>query len=295
MDVPSRVTIVHYLINADMKFNITFSIIVAAAVMAGCGGSNPTPSIPSSACVLMSASKSGGGGFLTDYQYGSDGRLIAIRYKPSSGTKDSAAVADMSIVHYYTGTLGLPAYSATTYTGDDPGRDMSLFIGSPQESHSGFNDGKDTFTDVRTFYFGYDGKGRINEVKEETPNVVGDYEYDLFISYDANDNVSQLQLKYTTGPNQTLTMTPAGYDDKVNPFSDTKGGRFIFSNWDYAQTLFTSLSKHNCLGYQVGDTKITTTYTYNEQNYPLVQTDVNYNSYSGQTGTTNITYQYVCK
>lgn len=225
------------------------------------------------------------------YRYKSDGTVSSITKRgPVGNLLDSTAVSYDHVSQYSPGnTAGTfnfttAVFQGNVYTGQPTRSDVSITIGGV-EQHNYWS----------YFYF-YDTKGRIIKVGEQTNNVIGDYEYDLNITYDDNDNVASLTYVITTGPNTSYTIVAAGYDDKPNPYSGLKNYPFyMHRGWDNydPESVFDALSKHNLLGYTFSGITRTIAYTYNSNGFPTLRRNTNTNA-SG-SATIDETYAYECK
>jgi YD repeat-containing protein len=154
-----------------------------------------------------------------------------------------------------------------------------------------------------TYSFSYDSKNRLSKVSEYTAGVPNDKEWNLTISYNEKNNVTQLQYAWTTHPSEPVTTIPvSGYDDKPTPYTAVKYYKFLMNNyaWDNydPEPVLTVLSANNPLDYTLNkgnplEFKRTMSYTYNEQGFPTERTNTNKNS-SGEA-TFKQTFSYSCK
>jgi hypothetical protein len=172
------------------------------------------------------------------------------------------------------------------------------FDAFPSEAQVAMQEGAVTHTNVYHYFFFYDNKNRLRKVGEQTDLVVGDYEYDLTIQYNDQDNVTALSYENTTGPAGVFTIGASGYDNKPNPFAGIKNWYFFmhagWNNYD-PEPIFTALSKNNLLGYTMPDGfKRETTFTYNEKNFPVIRTNKNTTS-AGSTASFTEMFNYQCQ
>lgn len=227
-----------------------------------------------------------------EYTYGANGKISLIKKFTGGGyhvLSDSIVVGDYTTVAYYTSGSGFPMIQTTVYKGS--------LDGMPTEANVALQEGAITHTNVYHYFFFYDSKNRLNKVGEQTDNYIGDWEYDLDILYNDQDNVSALKYTFTTGPNTITTIPATGYDDKPNPFAGIKNWYFLmhaaWNNYD-PEPLFTALSKNNPLGYTTVDGfKRAIAYTYNDKGFPIKRMSTNTNS-SG-TYSFEESYDYQCK
>jgi YD repeat-containing protein len=180
--------------------------------------------------------------------------------------------------------------------------DGNIFTSKPTKANVSITEGAIEQRNFYTFFFFYDAKGRLETVGEQTDYVSGDFEWDLHITYDDNDNVTQLQYEFTTGPRDPIPpVVASGYDKNPTPYSGVNGWKFLlnnssWNNYDPAPILV-ALSQNNPLGYTTGEgaNKWTRTmsYTYNEQGFPVECVNTNVSA-QGETGFRQ-TFAYTCK
>jgi len=225
------------------------------------------------------------------YEYSTDDKLLAIRNYSGSSLELSTTVEEYSLVSKYTSSSGFPMIQTTVYEGGSIYYDQL-----PVKASISQTEGAITRTDIFTYYFYYDSKNRLAKVSEETKNVVGDWEYDLFIGYNDKDNVTTLKYTWTTGPNTTTTIVASGYDDKPSPYSGLRTWKYLVS-WDANDPsgVFAQLSKNNLLGYTAGDWSREITYTYNENGYPISRTITQKNNITAGTNSWVETFAYNCQ
>ena len=153
----------------------------------------------------------------------------------------------------------------------------------------------------KQYFFFYDDKSRLTKISEKTV-FAGDGEWDLTISYNDKNNVTELLYEWVTGPITGATrITATAYDDKPTPYASMAAWKFLMSNyaWDNydPEPVLTALSSNNPLDYSfgTGDNLFTRTmtYTYNEQGFPLARINTNKNK-NGEY-TFNQTFSYTCQ
>jgi hypothetical protein len=277
------------------KINQLLVVVTSVLLFSSCKKTTTSVSPPgTAACKPTTESTTLSGNNATyEYTYGANGKVSLIKKFIGGGyhvLADSIVVGDYTIVEYYNSNYsGYPMIQTTVYKGS--------LDGMPTEAQVSLQEGAVTQTDVWHYFFFYDNKNRLNKVGEQTDHVVGDWEYDLDILYNDQDNVVGLKYSNTTGSNTTTTIPATGYDDKPNPFAGIKNWYFLmhaaWNNYD-PEPLFTALSKNNPLGYTMPDGfKRTMTYNYNDKGFPMKRMNTNTNtsgSYSFEE-----TYDYQCK
>lgn len=153
-----------------------------------------------------------------------------------------------------------------------------------------------------TYFFFYDAQNRLVKIGEQTDHIANDWEYDLIISYDEHNNVTQLFYERTTGPREAIPpVTVTAYDDKPSPYTGVKSYKFLMNNynWDNYDPgyILAALSVNNPLDYTIeaGDTmwKRTMTYQYNEHGFPIEC--INTNTSKNGESTFVQTFSYRCQ
>jgi hypothetical protein len=252
------------------------------------------PLANSTACRLTKVSTTGSGtnGSAVP-EYATDGKLIGLKHYNGNSLESSTTVGNSSlVVNYKSSSTGYDMIETTIFQGS-----ISDTFQLPVKASIALQEGLITHTDVWTYFFYYDTKNRLAKVSEETPNVAGDWEYDLFIRYDENDNVAGLKYTNTTGPNTSTVIVPSGYDDKQNPYSSLITWRYL-ANWGAGDpsSIFAQLSKNNPLGFTLPDGfKKTNSYTYNDKGFPVTNISTNTNISGGNPATSTTTYNYLCQ
>ncbi len=277
-----------------MRKNISlFIILLFIILLNSCKktGTAPLPSTPAACKLVKESSTLSGNEDTYEYAYGADGNISSIK-KFIGGhyhvLQDSSLVSDISIAGY--NVLDWP-YGSNLIKYDLP---FELFPTKAQVSQT---EGAITHVNQYTYFFFYDSKNRLYKVGEQTDYFIGDYEYDLTIYYNDQDNVTGLSYEFTTGPRTVTTITSSGYDDKPTPFAGIKNWPFImhaaWNNYD-PEPLFTALSKNNPLGYTMPDgLKREMSYVYNDKGLPVKRMNTNKNS-SG-TYSFEETFDYDCQ
>ncbi len=272
------------------KINQLFVLLFFVLLLSSCKKSGtPAPASNLPTCKPKTESTTLAGNNATyQYSYNADGKITTIKKFIGAAIVDSIVVGNSTIVSYYQSSSGFNMIQTTVYTGS--------LDGMPSEAQVALQEGAVTHTDVWHYFFFYDNKDRLVKVGEQTDNVIGDYEYDLSIFYNDQDNVTELSYEFTTGPNTITTLVPSGYDNKPTPFAGIKNWYFFMhAGWDNydPEPLFTALSKNNPLGYTMPDGfKREMTYIYDGNGFPAKRMNTNINS-SG-TYSFEETYDYEC-
>ncbi|MEP7144929.1 MAG: hypothetical protein ABI707_18740 [Ferruginibacter sp.] len=278
--------------NTHLVVLLFFALLIDSCTKTTTPALTATPGV-AAVCIPKTESTTLAGNSATyEYLYNSDGKITTIK-KFIGGfyhvLEDSTVIGDNSMVSY--GGLNNPPGDSYTIVFNG-----SIFDGMPSQAQTALTEKGITRTDVNTYFFFYDYKNRLFKVGEQTDLVIGDWEYDLSIFYNDQDNVTALSYEWTTGPRTVTTETASGYDDKPTPFAGIKKWYFLmhaaWNNYD-PEPLFTALSKNNPLGYTSNDWKRTMTYTYNDNGFPVKRMNTNTNS-SG-TYTFEETYDYQCR
>lgn len=255
-------------------------------------GTSPASPATQTACQLISESTTLSGNHATyDYTYDTKGNIIMMKKFIGDSyhvLQDSSLVSDISIARF--NVYDWPYVSTLMEY------DVSFDL-MPAKSHLAFTENGITRVNQFTYFFFYDAKNRLYKVGEQTDNVTGDYEYDLTIYYNDDDNVTSLSYEFTTGPRTITTITASGYDDHPTPFAAIKNWPFImhaaWNNYD-PEPLFTALSKNNPLGYTMPDgSKREMTYTYNSNGFPTVRSNTNITA--NDTASFDETFDYACQ
>jgi hypothetical protein len=278
-----------------MKNQLTVCILFVALILNGCGPkSSPSPSPTTAACRVAKFSSSSGGVFSSSVpEYDNDGRLTNLKKYERNSLQYSLTLGEYIVeTKWKNGSTDF--IETVEFSGGGIFADQL-----PTKATIALTEGTTTRTEVNTYYFYYDSKSRLNKVKQETPRVVGDREYDLLISYNDQDNVIAIEYVITTGtiPNIRNIITASGYDDKPNPYSSLRTWKYLVS-WDYGYSIFAQLSKNNPLGYtwpSANGFKQTSTYTYNDKDYPVIKTNTNSNNTGNPPFTYTDTFDYVCQ
>jgi hypothetical protein len=162
-------------------------------------------------------------------------------------------------------------------------------------------DGVDT-PNYTSYFFEYDEKGRLVLVGQQTNNIAGDWEWDLEVTYDDDDNVQELFYFFTTGPADTFTrITVNAYDDHPTPYSGIGDPwKFLQSNfaWNTGEPVpvLTALSANNPLDYTLSGvygvaSTSTIEYTYDVQGPPAA---AHHTLYGLKTTVYDRTFTYAC-
>ena len=261
-------------------------------IIASCdkkGTTQPTSGKAPCRLTMISSQSTGHNGGAT-YEYDNDGRLITITNYSGNSPEAITTLSETSMVSNYTSSAGFPMVQTIVFEGG------GLFNGYlPSKSSMAQQEGTITHTQVRDYLFYYDSKDRIGKVSEVTPNAIGDWEWDLFISYDDHDNVTSLKYEWNTGPNTSTIIPATGYDDKPSPYSGLRTWKYL-ANWDGdVLTMLAQLSKNNPLGFIQGDWTRKITYEYNENGYPIIQNNKQFVKGNIDTARWVENFNYVCQ
>jgi hypothetical protein len=281
--------------------NITW-LVVAMGLLNSCKKDSTAavpPPLSVANCVLKSEATSLVGNEKTfEYQYDQNGNPKEVKiYNRFGGLISTCRVGSNTVTwNNNPQTEGWDRETNTVYQTSD------IFTGFPAKASVSFREDLITQVNVWTYFFFYDAKGRLITVGEQTDNVPGDWEYDLNISYDKNDNVTSLQYVWTTGPREPIPpITVKKYDDKPTPYAGVKGWQFLnvnfaWNNYD-PEPLITALSKNNPLDYTMGagadKWERNMVYTYNEAGFPIERK--NTNKHEGGEYTFLQTFAYDCQ
>jgi hypothetical protein len=279
-----------------MKSILLFVLVFSSVMFYGCDkAASPSPS-PSgtSNCKLLSESTSLSGNEATyEYTYSADGNVTSIK-KFIGGIYH--VLADSTVVFYDHVTHYAPAKTPGTFNSSTISYNANIFTGLPTQADVSITiDG----VEQRHYYayaFSYDTKNRLIKISEQTPTVVNDWEYDLEVSYNDQDNVTALTYKATTGTNSVTVIAAAGYDDKPTPFAGIKNWPFMMrAGWTSSdpEPVFSALSKNNPLGYAIPGWKRTISYQYNDNGSPTKRINTNTTPTANYTFEENFGYQ--CK
>jgi len=181
--------------------------------------------------------------------------------------------------------------------------DADIFTGLPSKADISIDDGDTLKVHYYTYFFFYDTKNRLTKVGEQTNYVIGDWEYDLNIYYNDEDNVTGLRYEWTTGPNTPIApITVKAYDDHPSPYAAIKCWKYLMINfnWDNydPEPLLTALSNNNPLDYDFNQPPASNytramSYTYNDNGFPTERTNTNKNANGEYTFLQ--TFAYSCK
>jgi hypothetical protein len=255
------------------------------------GGINPPPAAK---CTLIAETTTLlGNNASWGYEYDSKGNPV--RIQKFSVTGQVVSTTDISSMG--TTIVRDDAKLVTSYSPGD------VFQGYPSWSDVSITIGAVEQRNYWHYTFLYDAKHRLTGVNEHTNPVTNDYEWDLHVTYDDHDNVTELRYEWSTGPRDQITIIRGlAYDDKSTPYAGVKGWKFLGSfAWDNYDPLplLTALSAHNPLEFTMGTAadpnqeRSTMTYTYNENGFPVEIARKHNNR--GTESNWKQTYTYNCK
>jgi hypothetical protein len=269
-----------------------FLILVLLAV-AGCGKDKPPAPITSNAaCQPVGFSSTEGGNFTSAaFSYGADGNIATIKYSLQNVLQNTEQV-----VYNATSTTQPASVRAGLTDSFNVYYDADIFNHLPGSARVWITLDGITQVDYKLYAYVYDTKNRLIKVKESTPHITTDYEYDLLITYNDLDNVTALNFVTTTGPAGTTTVLATGYDDKPTPYAGIKNWPFImrkdWTNYDPGPIL-TALSKNNPTGYTFNGYTRSSVFTYSDKGFPVRIVHTNSTASASASFTENYTYQ--CK
>ena len=278
-----------------MKTIVSLSVLVLLllAISSCKKNSSPAPVTTTAKCKpLTFSSNEGGNAASSVFAYGADGNMSSVKYYWQNALQSSEKVSysGTSTTRPATVSVGLTDSFNVYY-------DADIFNHLPASARVWLTLDGITQVDYKYYAYEYDSKNRLIKIKESTPHITGDYEYDLQVSYNDKDNVTALTFVATAGLAGTTVIQATNYDDKPNQFAGIKNWPFImrtdWTNYDPGP-IFTVLSKNNLLGYTfsaIGFTR-TSVYTYGDNGFPVKVVNTNTNA----SGSANFeeNYTYVC-
>lgn len=278
-----------------MKKIILLSVLTGILfIYAGCKKTSTPPLPPSNqaTCKLLSESTTllgNNAGF--EYAYNTDGTILSIK---KYGANPRILQSTMSVSNNATQSTSPASVRVGLIDSFNVYYDASLFNHSPQTARVWVTLDGITQVDYKLYSFVYDNKDRLVKVKESTPHIVGDFEYNLSVIYNDQDNVTALKYENSTGPVSVTVIQASGYDDKPNPYTGIKNWRFMmhadWTNYD-SEPIFTALSKNNPLGYTYGGFTRTMVYAYNDKGFPIRRTNTNTNASSSASFVESFDYK----
>ena len=267
-------------------------LVLLLLLAASCGKDKPAaPATPNTSCKPTGFSSNEGGNFTSDvFTYGADGNVSMIKHYLQNvlRTTERVSANATSTTQPATVRAGLTDSFNVYY-------DADIFSHLPASARVWITLDGITQVDYKYYAYLYDSKNRLVKVKESTPHILTDYEYDLQIAYNDQDNVTALTFVSTTGPAGTTTIQATGYDNKPNPYSGIKNWSFImqkdWTNYDPGPVM-TALSKNNPTGYTYNGYTRTSVFTYNDKGFPVTIVHTN-STLSGSASFTE-NYTYLC-
>ena len=268
-------------------------LAAVALTMTACQKEEGEPVTPSfSVCRILSESSDRPADVNTlTYQYDNAGLLTSI-------IKRNAANAEIHTV-----TFGNDFVLRTDTDGDwlrytYNGSIAPPLIASPSAGDLNIHGAGGAEADYMEFKFTYDGNKRLTKIVQTSPNYAGDYEWDMFVTYNGQGNVSELLFVVTSGPPVAPRVTITGYDNNATPYRNIINYRFLMNKFHWnnpdVEPLITALSQNNPTAYTIdtglGETKRTMTYTYNEDRYPTARTVTEVSGSNTTTFTQQFTY-----
>lgn len=276
----------------ERKSRIIFWAFVI--IMIGCDKDNtPTP-IAQGNCLLAQEVLNNSEETLK-FEYDEQGNPSFVRRFDRYGTESETYTTYSNQIRHDYEVSSSPVVVTIEYWNAD------IFTRLPALAYMSLTQGGETKVHYQTFIFSYDDKGRLKKVSQQTENIPNDFEYDLDIHYDDNDNVTVLQYEVTTGPHELTGISVERYDDKPSPFTGVKGYLFLMINYSWNNSdpgpIIAALSKNNPLDYTLGEgaTKWERemVYKYNEEGYPIERKSTNRHENGEHTFID--TFSYTCK
>src|SRR6478735_2434664 len=219
--------------------------------LTGCKKSNSLlPPTNQSACVTSKETTSLAGNEASwEYQFDGEGNPSVIKkLYPNGSAQYLYTISSHQVIMSYD-YLGRQSQRIIDY-------DADIFSQLPSKAFVSVDDGDTLRVHYFTYFFFYDTQDRLVKVGEQTDYIIGDWEYDLNIFYNEQNNVTGLQYVWTTGPNETIPpVTVTAYDDHPTPYAGIKSWKFLMINfnWDNydPEPILTALSSNNPLDYDL--------------------------------------------
>lgn len=258
----------------------------------------PTPAVPVADCLLIEEVLSGGD-IKVKYEYDDLGNPSIIRGFNSFDDQTRLFTIYPSNVRVdFKAINGEPAHSTVDYPSSN------IFNYPPLLGYQSLTLDGVTQINYQTFVFSYDAKSRLSKVSQRTEYILNDYEYDLTILYNDDDNVRGLQYETATGPVGMAGINVEKYDDKPSPYSGIKGFAFLMTHYTWNNfdpgPIFAALSKNNPLDFTTAtyeggppQYKRKMEYSYNEKGYPISRKSTN--TVEDKEFTFVDTFSYSCK
>jgi YD repeat-containing protein len=279
-----------------MKFSINHILLtILVCLQIGCDkDDSSSPNVPiNDQCVIKTEATSLVGNEASwNYEFDADGRPATITKFNRYGQVESTLKVSKDRVIVTRGTNIIE----TVY-------DTDIFKDLPSQSQVSITLDGVTHPDYWTYFFSYDDKKRLIKVNEHTEDLTNDWEWELEITYNDRNNVTQLSYQWTSGSADINPPTTiSSYDDKPTPYASMgPQWKFLLSSfaWDNydPEPVITALSANNPLDYTLGTGgntfKRTMTYTYNEQGFPVERRNTNKNTNGEYTFIQ--TFSYDCK
>lgn len=267
--------------------------IASLMILLGCDKSvAPSPVGVNTQCVIQGETTALSGNAATwKYEYDGQGMPLKI-------TKYGYNNIEVSTITVYHDSVANVMESAKLVTRYDADLSLKKLPSGAQISITNIAGVQPNY---KQYLFSYDDKSRLAKIREKTV-FAGDGEWELTISYNDKNNVTELLYTWVEGPTTgNARITVNAYDDKPTPYASIAMWKFLMSNyaWDNydPEPVLTALSSNNPLDYSLGtgDNLFTRTmtYTYNDQGFPLVRTNTNKNK-NGEY-TFDQTFSYACQ
>jgi hypothetical protein len=275
-----------------MKRNLLFVIVLSNVLFYSCKKNTSPVSTVTAKCKPASEYTNLSGNAATyEYTYGTDGNIASLKKYIGGGYH---VLADSLLVYYDHTIRVTPGTTTGSFNKVNTVFNANIFTGSPTRADISITlDGVEQ-RNYYTYSFSYDTKNRLVKIGEQTNTVINDLEYDLFIIYNDQNNVSELRYEATTGPRTVTVIAATGYDNKRTPFSGIINWPMLMhAGWasSDSEPLFTALSKNNPLGFEIPGWKRTITYAYNNNGFPVTRFNTNTTNSGTYSFEENFNYQ----
>lgn len=249
-------------------------VLLLGALVSCKKSNNPLSPTPQNSCRLIKETTSLTGNEATlEYTYDNAGNLLKRRRINVYGQVRDSLVVNTSQVTIYHADGATVRTDYLGYSGNEPVNLAATLPGRGRVYVKLAGPGA-----VATLYcdyiFSYDAKNRLKQVDMDYA-AAGAYDFILRIDYDDKDNVTHLNYERTTGPRDPIpTYVCTRYDDKSSPASIHKNWAFfVGQTWNYPETIFADLSKHNPYAYAYALDNIAKTYQYNDKGIAITETN----------------------
>lgn len=275
-----------------MKRILLFVLLSSMLLFNGCKkNSSPVSAVIAKCKPVSEYTNLSGNAATYEYVYGTDGNISSLKKYIGGGYH---VLADSLLVFYDHTERFTPGITMGSFNKVNTVFNANIFTGSPTRADISITlDGVEQ-RNYYTYSFSYDTKNRLAKISEQTNTVLNDLEYDLFIIYNDQNNVSELRYEATTGPRTVTVIAASGYDNKNTPFAGIINWPMLMhAGWasSDSEPLFTALSKNNPLGFEIPGWKRTITYAYNDNGFPVTRFSTNTTASATYSFEENFSYQ----